>query len=88
MNAFAQTVRRVILRNGAAAEQAPEAMPAHPRPTEAPALEASPVEIAPNDPIVAFFQSALRRSRHRDTEPDPPRLPACSGIVVPLVKQG
>ncbi len=92
MNAFAQTVRRVILRNGKTAERVPEAAAARPEPTETGALEASPVEIAPNDPIVAFFQSAPGAVDIETLELDSPALEglreAGVKLVVPLVSQG
>jgi serine phosphatase RsbU (regulator of sigma subunit)/anti-sigma regulatory factor (Ser/Thr protein kinase) len=91
MNAFAQTMRRVILRGGAAA---PAREPAAERPgvAELAGLDAPPVDIAPNDPIVAYFQSAPGAVDVEELELDSPALEGLRAagvkLVVPLVSQG
>jgi serine phosphatase RsbU (regulator of sigma subunit)/anti-sigma regulatory factor (Ser/Thr protein kinase) len=91
MNAFAQTMRRVILRSGSA-EPAKPAGAELPGAAELRSLEAAPVEIAPNDPIVAFFQSAPGAVEIDALELDSPALAALRDagvkLVVPLVSQG
>jgi serine phosphatase RsbU (regulator of sigma subunit)/anti-sigma regulatory factor (Ser/Thr protein kinase) len=91
MNAFAQTVRRVILRSEPTG-------PAKKSPAELPGaaalagLDAPPVDIAPNDPIVAYFQSAPGAVDIESLELDSPALDelrtAGVKLVVPLVSQG
>ncbi len=91
MNAFAQTVRRVILRSGTVAEPAAQAAEL-PGVAELEGLDAPPVEIAPNDPIVALFQSAPGAVDIETLELDSPALAGLRAagvkLVVPLVSQG
>jgi serine phosphatase RsbU (regulator of sigma subunit)/anti-sigma regulatory factor (Ser/Thr protein kinase) len=93
MSAWAQTIRRVVLR-GRTADQPAEAHPATaafaPEPDAAPG--APPLEIALNDPIVAYFQSAPGAVDLDALELDSPALVQLreTGVrlVVPLVSQG
>lgn len=59
---------------------------------ETPTIEAPPVDIAPNDPVLAFFQSATGPVDIDQVELDSPGLAALkeAGVkmVVPLVSQG
>jgi serine phosphatase RsbU (regulator of sigma subunit)/anti-sigma regulatory factor (Ser/Thr protein kinase) len=61
-------------------------------PQAAPASEPAPVEIAPNDPIIAYFQTASGAVDVDSLELDSPALEALreAGVklVVPLVSQG
>jgi serine phosphatase RsbU (regulator of sigma subunit)/anti-sigma regulatory factor (Ser/Thr protein kinase) len=92
MTAFAQTLRRVILRQERVAKTATR--PAEPLPGEAElrSLEAPLVEIAPNDPIVAYFQSAQGAVDVDALELESPAVQALRKggvkLVVPLVSQG
>jgi serine phosphatase RsbU (regulator of sigma subunit)/anti-sigma regulatory factor (Ser/Thr protein kinase) len=92
MTAFAQTLRRVILRQERVAKTATR--PAEPLPGEAElrSLEAPLVEIAPNDPIVAYFQSAQGAVDVAALELESPAVQALRKggvkLVVPLVSQG
>ena len=93
MSAWAQTIRRVVLR-GRTAEQPAEVHPATaafaPEPDAAPGVP--PLEIALNDPIVAYFQSAPGAVDLDALELDSPALVQLreTGVrlVVPLVSQG
>jgi serine phosphatase RsbU (regulator of sigma subunit)/anti-sigma regulatory factor (Ser/Thr protein kinase) len=86
MNAFAQTFRRVVGRRSRAE--------AHETPVEAPPAlaEAPPIEIAPSDPIIPFFQSAAGALDIEGLELESPALAALreAGVklVVPLISQG
>lgn len=85
MNAFAQTFRRVIRgkRVGAAETRAPDWLGL---------AEAPPVEIAPSDPIIPYFQSAVGAVDIEGLELESPALEALRAagvrLVVPLVSQG
>lgn len=91
MTAFVQAMRRVIFRGEAAARPAD-------RDAEQPGraglgtLETPSFEIAPNDPIVAYFQSAPGAVEIESLELESPALESlrAAGIrlVVPLVSQG
>jgi len=90
MTTIAQSFRRVITRGGTPAPAA-EA----PAPAPAPAardLDPPPVEIAPNDPIIAYFQSAPGAVDLESLELESPALAglreAGVKLVVPLVSQG
>ena len=90
MTTIAQSLRRVIGRNerGAPAAEAPAETPA----AAARELDAPPVDIAPNDPIIAYFQSAPGAVDLETLELDSPALTglreAGVKLVVPLVSQG
>ncbi len=89
MPMFVQSLRRVVLRRPVVVDQAAPAdgagQPAAPG-------ERPPVEIAPNDPIIRFFQSAVGAVDLDGLELDSPALRElrASGVrlVVPLVTQG
>ena len=90
MTTIAQNLKRVISRSSTAtAVEAPvaEAQVAEPR-----ELDAPPVDIAPDDPILAYFQSAPGAVDIEKLELDSPALDdiRAAGIklVVPLVSQG
>ena len=92
MSTITQTVWRVIRRGDRveAARPSPNGdEPALAAPTE---LDAPPVDIAPNDPIVAYFQSAPGAVDIESLELDSPALAALKEagvkLVVPLVSQG
>jgi serine phosphatase RsbU (regulator of sigma subunit)/anti-sigma regulatory factor (Ser/Thr protein kinase) len=89
-----RTIRRVVLRRpgrAAAAEPiaqgAPEAAPA-----EAAVAAAETVEIAPNDPLVAYFQGALGAVELANLDLDSPALTELRAagvtLVVPLIANG
>ncbi len=90
MTTIAQNLRRVINRSAPAATAETPA-------TETPVaetreLDAPPVDIAPNDPIVAYFQSAPGAVDIETLELDSPALAELRAagvkLVVPLVSQG
>ena len=80
--------RRLLRRSRAAAAAAPERGPEQP---EA-APEQAPVEIAPNDPLLAYFQGAGEAVDIEELELDSPALRALKEagvkLAVPLVSQG
>jgi serine phosphatase RsbU (regulator of sigma subunit)/anti-sigma regulatory factor (Ser/Thr protein kinase) len=88
MSAFVHTLRRVVRRSDTV-ELAfvPEAVEASPALVGQP-----PLDIAPNDPIIAYFQSARGAVDIDGLELDSPALVALRAagvkIVVPLVTQG
>jgi serine phosphatase RsbU (regulator of sigma subunit)/anti-sigma regulatory factor (Ser/Thr protein kinase) len=87
---IAGNLRRVIFRG----RTAPDVVAAveEPAVARAAAPEAPPVEIAPNDPIIAFFQSAPGAVDIEGLELDSPALEELRAagvkLVVPLVTQG
>ena len=88
-----RTIRRVVLRRpgrAAAAPLPPIAPPA--APVEAAVAAAETVEIAPNDPLVAYFQGALGAVELASLDLDSPALTEmrAAGItlVVPLIANG
>jgi len=91
MTTIAQSFRRVITRGGASAPAAAE-------PVQTPAaaavrdLDPPPVEIAANDPIIAYFQSAPGAVDIESLVLESPALAelreAGVKLVVPLVSQG
>jgi len=90
MNAIAASWQRVFGRGRAAAHTTPVQDAAVREPSRW--VEVPPVEIAPNDPIIAYFQSA---SGAVDLETLDLDSPACRALraagvklVVPLVSQG
>src|SRR5919201_449049 len=90
MNAFAHSLRRIVARGrtgpALTAAVAPEP------PTVAPEAEAAPLEIAPNDPIIPFFQSAAGAVDLDELDLESPALDRLRTdgvkLVVPLVTQG
>jgi len=92
MSTFAQTFRRVV-RRSAATTQPDEAAAAEPSVVRQPLpSDAAPVEIAPNDPLVAYFQSAPGAIDIDSLELESPALAelreAGVKLAVPLVSQG
>ena len=91
MSALTRTVRRTILRRERPAR--PDA-PVIDLPAAAAEVEsqAPPVEIAPNDPIIPYFQGASGAVDIESLELDSPALEALRSagvkLVVPLVSQG
>jgi serine phosphatase RsbU (regulator of sigma subunit)/anti-sigma regulatory factor (Ser/Thr protein kinase) len=87
MNAFAQTFLRVVRRRPGRAAAADAQIPESLRPAEPP-----PVEIAPTDPLIPYFQSAAGAVDIEGLELESPALAALkeAGVkmVVPLVSQG
>ncbi|CAN5513905.1 hypothetical protein BH20ACT18_BH20ACT18_13500 [soil metagenome] len=83
VRATGRRIRRAE-RKPAAAEE--------PVPVPAPEAEAPPVEIAPNDPIIAYFQSAAGVVDMQSLELESPAVEALRAagvkLVVPLVSQG
>jgi serine phosphatase RsbU (regulator of sigma subunit)/anti-sigma regulatory factor (Ser/Thr protein kinase) len=89
MAALTRPFRRRFLKRSRAADQAaPKAAPA---PADAPP-EQAPVEIAPNDPLLAYFQGAGEAVDIEELELDSPALrelkEAGVKLAVPLVSQG
>lgn len=89
MTTLVQTVRRVIQR------REPMARPAAPDLEVLAGIEdaeAAPLEVAPNDPLVAYFQTAPGAVDVDSLELDSPALAALKEagvkLVVPLVSQG
>jgi serine phosphatase RsbU (regulator of sigma subunit)/anti-sigma regulatory factor (Ser/Thr protein kinase) len=80
--------RRLLRRSREAAASRAEQRPAQPDP----APEQAPVEIAPNDPLLAYFQSAGEAVDVQELELDSPALrelkEAGVKLAVPLVSQG
>ena len=87
MNAFAQTFLRIVGRRPRPAAATEPGVPDSLRLAEAP-----PVEIAPSDPIIPYFQSAPGAVDIEGLELESPALAALKEagvkIVVPLVSQG
>jgi serine phosphatase RsbU (regulator of sigma subunit)/anti-sigma regulatory factor (Ser/Thr protein kinase) len=87
MNAFAQTLLRVVGRRVAPATAAEARVAESLRLVDAP-----PVEIAPSDPIIAYFQSATGAVDIEGLALESPALAALKEagvkLVVPLVSQG
>jgi serine phosphatase RsbU (regulator of sigma subunit)/anti-sigma regulatory factor (Ser/Thr protein kinase) len=89
MSTFAETMRRAVRRG-----KEIEASPALPSPVEALRLEAPgpAVEIPPNDPLVAFLQSASGPVEVDKLDLESPAVSALRdagvALVVPLVSQG
>src|ERR1700751_2916989 len=90
MSAWPQSIARVIRRSERPAAAA-DVAPAPVAPQQEP-LAANPIEISPNDPIVAYFQSAPGAVDLDDLELESPALAALreAGVklAVPLVSQG
>lgn len=92
MSIFAETMRRAIRRGGRAGASVvtPEAPLA--QPVEAVAASASAIDIAPNDPLVAFLQGVGGAVEVDKLELDSPAVTALReagvALVVPLVSGG
>jgi serine phosphatase RsbU (regulator of sigma subunit)/anti-sigma regulatory factor (Ser/Thr protein kinase) len=92
MSDIGHSIRRVFTGRRAAsaeAQAAPEAVEIR---SPADANESTPIDIAPNDPIIAFFQSAPGAVDIDGLELDSPALESLRAngvkLVVPLVTQG
>jgi serine phosphatase RsbU (regulator of sigma subunit)/anti-sigma regulatory factor (Ser/Thr protein kinase) len=87
MLTLTRTFRRVVGRGAQAPAPAPTAMTAGGR-----AVETPPIEIAPNDPILAYFHAGSGAVAIGDLELDSPAVTALreAGVhlVVPLISQG
>jgi serine phosphatase RsbU (regulator of sigma subunit)/anti-sigma regulatory factor (Ser/Thr protein kinase) len=90
MTALAKSVRRRLKRGGRTATAADSPIPA--APAAIPAPEQAPVEIGPNDPLLAYFQSANEAVDIDALELDSPALRELKAagvkLAVPLVSQG
>ena len=90
MSTIAHSLRRVIFRGRTA--PAVVASPPEAEGAATAAAELSPVDIAPNDPIIAFFQSAAGAIDIEGLELESPALDQLRAagvkLVVPLVSQG
>ena len=90
MSTIAHSLRRVIFRGRTA--PAVVASPPEAEGAATAAAELSPVDIAPNDPIIAFFQSAAGAIDIEGLELESPALDQLRAagvkLVVPLVTQG
>src|ERR687896_2682983 len=89
MTALTRPFRRRFLRRRGAGSQTPTPVPGGP---ESPATEQAPVEIAPNDPLLAYLQSASEAVDIDSLELDSPALRELKAagvkLAVPLVSQG
>jgi serine phosphatase RsbU (regulator of sigma subunit)/anti-sigma regulatory factor (Ser/Thr protein kinase) len=87
MMTFTRTFRRVIGRRGADAP----ATPARPR-GRSRVLETPPIDIAPNDPILAYFHAGSGAVAIDELQLDSPAVRALRAagvkLVVPLISQG
>ncbi len=92
MTAWAHTLRRVVFRSEPKARELERPVDEQPAGPESEGGTVPPVEIAPNDPIVAYFQSAPGAVDIENLELDSPALAALKEagvkLVVPLVSQG
>src|SRR5439155_1852059 len=90
MSSVAHSVRRIVSR-GRTAPAVAASVSESPQ-ERAPAASPVPVDIAPNDPIIPFFQSAAGAVDIDALELDSPALEAMRAagvkLVVPLVTQG
>jgi serine phosphatase RsbU (regulator of sigma subunit)/anti-sigma regulatory factor (Ser/Thr protein kinase) len=90
MSSVAHSLRRIVSR-GRTAPAVAASVGDEPAP-RAPAATAVPVDIAPNDPIIPFFQSAAGAVDIEALELESPALAAMRAagvkLVVPLVTQG
>src|SRR5581483_11236635 len=91
MSAWPQSIARVIRRTERSAPAAAADVPVQAAPTEQ-ELDVRPIEISPNDPIVAYFQSAPGAVDLDELELESPALEALRNagvkLAVPLVSQG
>jgi anti-sigma regulatory factor (Ser/Thr protein kinase) len=90
MTALTRSVRRKLKRRGGATPAADGSIQAAPAAIAAP--EQAPVEIGPNDPLLAYFQSASEAVDIDALELDSPALRELKAagvkLAVPLVSQG
>jgi serine phosphatase RsbU (regulator of sigma subunit)/anti-sigma regulatory factor (Ser/Thr protein kinase) len=90
MTALAKSVRRRLKRQGRTATAPDSAIPA--APAAIPTPEQAPVEIGPNDPLLAYFQSANEAVDIDALDLDSPALRELKAagvkLAVPLVSQG
>jgi serine phosphatase RsbU (regulator of sigma subunit)/anti-sigma regulatory factor (Ser/Thr protein kinase) len=90
MSSVAHSLRRIVSRGRTAPAVA--ASVSQPSSAGAPALSPAPVDIAPNDPIIPYFQSAAGAVDIEALELDSPALESMRAagvkLVVPLVTQG
>jgi serine phosphatase RsbU (regulator of sigma subunit)/anti-sigma regulatory factor (Ser/Thr protein kinase) len=90
MTALTRSVRRKLKRRGGATPGADGSIQAAPAAITAP--EQAPVEIGPNDPLLAYFQSASEAVDIDALELDSPALRELKAagvkLAVPLVSQG
>jgi serine phosphatase RsbU (regulator of sigma subunit)/anti-sigma regulatory factor (Ser/Thr protein kinase) len=90
MSSVAHSLRRIVSRGRTAPAVA--ASVHEPVPARAPAATPVPVDIAPNDPIIPYFQSAAGAVDIEALELESPALDALRAtgvkLVVPLVTQG
>src|SRR3982751_2165111 len=90
MTALTRSFRRKLKRRGDATSATDASIQALPAPSAAP--EQAPVEIAPNDPLLAYFQSASEAVDIEALDLDSPALRElkAAGVkpAVPLVSQG
>jgi serine phosphatase RsbU (regulator of sigma subunit)/anti-sigma regulatory factor (Ser/Thr protein kinase) len=90
MTALTRSVRRKLKRRGGATSAADASIQAAPAAIAAP--EQAPVEIGPNDPLLAYFQSASEAVDIDGLELDSPALRELKAagvkLAVPLVSQG
>ena len=91
MSAWPQSIARVIRRTERAGRSR-RTVPVEAAPQPQEQLDVRPIEISPNDPIVAYFQSAPGAVELDELELESPALDALreAGVtlVVPLVSQG
>ena len=90
MSLVAHSLRRIVSRGRTAPAVA--ASVGEPERVSAPAAVPAPIDIAPNDPIIPYFQSAAGAVDIEALELDSPALEAMRSagvkLVVPLVTQG
>ena len=90
MTALTRSFRRKLKRRGGATEATEASIQAAPAAIAAP--EQTPVEIGPNDPLLAYFQSASEAVDIDALELDSPALRELKAagvkLAVPLVSQG
>jgi len=90
MSSVAHSLRRIVSRGRTAPAVA--ASVGEPARVSAPAAVPAPIDIAPNDPIIPYFQSAAGAVDIEALELDSPALEAMRSagvkLVVPLVTQG
>jgi serine phosphatase RsbU (regulator of sigma subunit)/anti-sigma regulatory factor (Ser/Thr protein kinase) len=90
MSSVAHSLRRIVSRGRTAPAVA--ASVHEPLPARAPAATPAPVDIAPNDPIIPYFQSAAGAVDIEALELESPALESMRAagvkLVVPLVTQG
>jgi serine phosphatase RsbU (regulator of sigma subunit)/anti-sigma regulatory factor (Ser/Thr protein kinase) len=92
MTALTRSFRRRLQRRDRAAGALDAAVESGPAAAEAPPEQEAPVEIAPNDPLLAYFQSASEAVDIEALDLDSPALRELKAagvkLAVPLVSQG